>query len=81
MGMPVTGCDGYHRKDVTNELPIPVNGTKLPNNFSLFAVRDIHYDSRNPPSHFGLYCYLLDDFYVRERKRARSEHPDSRPVG
>lgn len=37
-----------------DELPPPVNGTKLPNNFCLFAVPDMDYDSNNPALHFVL---------------------------
>jgi len=56
MGMLAIGCDTGHRKDVTDERPTPVNGTKLPNNFSLFAVWDMDYDSPNSASLFVLYC-------------------------
>jgi len=37
-----------------DELPPPVNGTRLPNNSSLFAVTDMDYDSNNSALHFVL---------------------------
>jgi len=48
------GCDTCPIEDVMDELPPPVNGTKLPNNFCLFAVPDMDYDSNNPALHFVL---------------------------